>query len=173
MEQAKSKNGVYPPYFYNYIKLVEDEDLNTVLNNQLAVLVPFLNLIPEEKHLYKYAEGKWTIKETVQHIIDAERVFAYRAMAFSRKEINALPSFDDKSYAANSNANSRKWKDLVEELTAVRKSTIYLFNSFTSEQLDTVGIASHNQINAKALGYIIAGHATHHINIIQERYLAK
>lgn len=171
MENQKTNSGVYPPYFYTYIKLVENEDLKTVLKNQLYEFQQFFNSIPEEKHLYKYAEGKWSIKEALQHIIDAERVFAYRAMAFSRKEVNALPSFDDKDYAANSNADNRKWEDLVEEFAALRKSTQCLFNSFSQEQLDYVGIASDKQVNARALGYITAGHAKHHVNIIRERYL--
>ncbi|HEY5463787.1 MAG TPA: DinB family protein [Hanamia sp.] len=172
MENQKTNLGIYPPYFYTYIKLVENEDLKTVLKNQVTEYGQFLNSIPEEKRLYKYAERKWSIKEALQHIIDAERVFAYRAMAFSRKDVHALPSFDDKGYAANSNADNRKWEDLVEEFTTLRKSTEYLFNSFSQEQMDNVGIASDHEMNVKALGYIIAGHAKHHINIIRERYLS-
>lgn len=171
MEAQDSRLGVYPPYFYTYIKLVENEDLNTILKTQLAESQAFFNSVPEEKYNYKYAEGKWTLKETLQHIIDTERVFTYRALAFSRKDPNILPSFDDKIYAANAKGAARDWDDLVDEFTTVRKSTQTLFNSFSRGQLDSLGKASDYQMNAKAMGYTIAGHLAHHLNIIRERYL--
>jgi uncharacterized damage-inducible protein DinB len=171
METQQSRLGVYPPYFYNYIRLVENEDLTVILKNQLPESLAFFNSIPKEKYDYKYAEGKWSIKEAIQHVIDAERVFTYRALSFSRKDTNILPTFDDKSYAANANAAAREWNDLVDEFTAVRKSTQLLFNSFSPEQLDSLGKASDYQMNAKAMGYTIAGHLAHHLNIIRERYL--
>src|SRR6185437_14916093 len=127
MEAQESRIGVYPPYFYNYIRLVEDEDLNTILKTQLSESQSFFNSIPEEKYNYKYAEGKWSIKEALQHIIDTERVFTYRALAFSRKDINTLPSFDENSYAVNANGAAREWNDLVDEFTAVRNATQLLF----------------------------------------------
>jgi hypothetical protein len=163
--------GPYSAHFHDYIKLVEEDDIRTALKNQTPETEKFFNSITEEKSLYKYAEGKWTIKEALQHIIDAERVFTYRAMAFARKDKNHLPSFDENSYAANSHANSRSWKDLKEEFSAVRKSTEMLFNSFTDEDLKTTGIASDAEISVMALGFTIAGHAAHHVTIIRERYL--
>ncbi|HUZ58757.1 MAG TPA: DinB family protein [Hanamia sp.] len=171
MENKKTKNGIYPDHFYPYIHLVENEDLNTILKVQLTESQSFFNSVPKEKYDYKYAQGKWSIKEALQHIIDTERVFSYRALAFSRKDINVLPSFDDKSYASNANGALREWKDLVEEFIAVRKSTQLLYNSFSSDQLDSPGKASDYQMNARAMGYTIAGHLAHHINIIKERYL--
>ncbi|HEY5368678.1 MAG TPA: DinB family protein [Hanamia sp.] len=171
MQTENSKVGVYPSYFYNYIRLVENEDLNTILKTQLSETQAFFNSIPEGKHDYKYTEGKWSIKEALQHIIDTERVFTYRALAFSRKDTNILPSFDDKVYAANANGAAREWNALVNEFTAVRNSTQLLFNSFSAEQLDSLGKASDYQMNAKAMGYTIAGHLAHHLNIIRERYL--
>lgn len=171
METEKSKVGVYPPYFYNYIRLVENEDLKTILKNQLPESLTFFNSIPKEKYDYKYAEGKWSIKEALQHIIDTERVFTYRSLAFSRKDINILPSFDDKSYAENANGGARKWNDLVDEFAAVRNSTQLLFSSFSTEHLTSLGKASDYEMNAKAMGYTIAGHLAHHINIIRDRYL--
>jgi hypothetical protein len=168
---ARPSSNTFPDYFNTYIKLVEEDDINTALKNQTPEAAAFFNSIPEDKSLYKYADDKWTIKESLQHIIDAERVFTYRAMAFARKDRNSLPSFDDKSYAANSHANSRTWKDLIEEFLAIRKSTELLFNSFTEEDLKSSGIASDKEISVLALGYIAAGHAKHHINIIRERYL--
>ena len=171
METQQARLGVYPAYFYNYIHLVENEDLNIILKNQLTESLAFFNSIPKEKYDYKYAEGKWSIKESLQHMIDTERVFSYRALAFSRKDPNILPSFDDKIYAANANGGARKWNDMTDEFAAVRKSTQLLFNSFSPEQLDSLGKASDYEMNAKAMGYTIAGHLAHHLNIIRERYL--
>jgi hypothetical protein len=171
METGNNKIGIYSPHFYNYIKLVENEDLKTVLKNQLQESEKFFTSIPEEKHLYKYAENKWSVKEVIQHIIDTERVFDYRALAFSRKDIHTLPSFDENDYAKNSNADSRNWQDLMNEFMVVRKSTIFLFQSFSPEQSDAVGKASDYEMSVKAMGYTIAGHFAHHINILKERYL--
>lgn len=171
METKQSRIGVYPSYFYNYIRLVENEDLNTILKTQLSASLAFFNSIPKEKYDYKYAEGKWSIKEALQHIIDTERVFNYRSLAFSRKDANILPSFDDKSYAENANGAARKWNDLIAEFEAVRRSTQLLFNSFSSEQMDALGKASDYEMNARAMGFTIAGHLAHHLNIIRERYL--
>lgn len=171
MEAQGSRVGIYPAYFYNYIRLVENEDLNTILKKQLSESQQFFNSVPKEKYDYKYAEGKWSIKEVLQHIIDTERVFSYRALAFSRKDVNVLPSFDEKNYLANANSAVKEWNDLVDEFTAVRKSTQLLFNSFSTKQLDSVGKASDYEMNARAMGFTIAGHIAHHLNIIKERYL--
>jgi hypothetical protein len=171
MEAKNSKIGVYSPHFYDYIKLVENEDLKPVLKDQLKESEDFFNSIPEYKHIYKYGENKWTIKEAIQHIIDTERVFGYRALAFARKDIHTLPSMDENDYAKNSNANKRNWQELVDEFIVVRNSTISLYDSFSSEQLDAVGKASDYEMSVKAMGYTIAGHLAHHVNILKERYL--
>ena len=163
--------GTYPNYFYKYISLVENEDLKTVLKNQLNETEHFLRSIPEEKYLYKYDEGKWSVKEVLQHIIDTERVFSFRSLAFSRKDPNTFPSFSENDYAANSNADKKKWEDLIEEFVAVRRSTEALFDGFSEEQLYSVGKASNYEMGVKALGYTIAGHVAHHLNILKERYL--
>lgn len=171
METEKSKVGIYSPHFYSYIRLVENEDLNATLKNQVSNSKQFFYSIPEEKTYYRYAEGKWSIKEVLQHIIDTERVFAYRALAFARKDSNVLPSMDENSYALNSNADSRKWEELIEEFESVRNSTIYLYDSFSNEQLDSTGKSGNYEMSVKAMGYTIAGHVAHHINIIREKYL--
>jgi hypothetical protein len=171
MEAKNSDVGIYARHFYPYIKLVENEDLKTILQNQMQAIKDFFCSIPDGKYFYKYAPGKWSIKEVIQHIIDTERVFAYRALAFSRKDIHTLPSMDENIYALNSNAGDRKWADLIDEFVAVRKSNIFLFNSFSPQQLNEVGKASDYEMSVKAMGYTIAGHAAHHINILKERYL--
>jgi uncharacterized damage-inducible protein DinB len=160
-----------PDYYHNYINQAEGDDLMKVLQKQTRSFEEFLNEIPKSKRNYRYAEGKWTIKELLQHIIDAERIFAYRALCFARKDATPLPSFEENSYASNSKAEKRKWKDLVKEFEAVRRSTEILFDSFDDEQLETAGTASGKSNYVLAIGFIIAGHANHHIKIMKERYL--
>ena len=130
----------------------------------------FFRSISEEQALYKYADDKWTVKEVIQHIIDAERIFAYRALAIARKETSPLPFFDESKYALNSHANRRSWKDLTEEFQSVRQSTILLFNSFPPGSLELSGRVSDYTMSVLALGFTIAGHVAHHMNIIRERY---
>lgn len=161
----------YPEYFQRYINQVKEDDLKLAFKNQMPAAEIFFQSISDEFSMRKYAEGKWTIREVLQHVIDAERVFSYRAMCFARKEQHILPSFDENSYALNSNANYRDWNELIEEFVVTRKSTEYLFNSFTDEALHTVGKASDYTITVAAVGFVTVGHVSHHIRIIQERYI--
>lgn len=167
----KPSTTTYPEYFQLYINQVKEDDLKMAFKNQMPAAEIFFQSISEELSKKKYADDKWTIKEVLQHIIDAERVFSYRAMCFARKEQHILPSFDDKSYALNSNANARAWNNLVEEFAATRKSTEYLFNSLTDDALNSIGKASDYTITAAAIGFVTVGHVNHHIRIIQERYI--
>jgi hypothetical protein len=169
--QVQKSTGLYPDHFSRYIELVQDKELNSILNAQATEAESFFNSIPENKWLYKYAEGKWTVKEVLQHITDTERVFSNRAFVFSRKDPNIIQSFDDKEYAKNSNANSKNPKDLIEEFLAVRKSAELLFKGFSQEQLNAIGKGSSYEMDVKAVGYMIAGHYKHHINILKEKYL--
>jgi len=168
---TKPSPTTYPEYFQRYINQVKEDDLKLAFKNQMPAAEIFFQSIGEEFSKKKYAEDKWTIKEVLQHLIDAERVFSYRAMCFARKEHQVLPSFDENGYALNSNANNRDWNDLIEEFAATRKSTEYLFNSFNDEALNTVGKASNYTITVSAVGFVAVGHVTHHIKIIQERYI--
>jgi hypothetical protein len=126
--------------------------------------------IPAEKVNYAYAEGKWTIKQMLQHVIDTERIFAYRALAIARKEPASLLGFDENEYAKNGTAAHRNWKDMLIEWRVVRQSTNLLFASFTEEQLKLTGTANGNPISVNAIGFILFGHALHHLHILKERY---
>jgi DNA-dependent RNA polymerase auxiliary subunit epsilon len=163
--------GVYPPHFEPYIKLITEHDLRQAIADQGREAIEFFNSISEEQSDYAYAEGKWTIKEMLQHLIDSERVFCYRALVFARRDNAALPSFDENEYARNAHGNLRSWKELIEEFDVTRASSAFLFNSFTDEDLAATGIASKSEVAVSALGFTIAGHVRHHINIIKERYL--
>ncbi len=167
---AKPDLALVPPYYHNYINLVAEDDLPTAFEQHLADL-SLLQAIPEEKWDYRYAEGKWTIRELVQHIIDTERIFSYRALCIARKDKTPLPSFDENQYAAASKANNRSTSSLLGEWEAVQKATQQLFASFNKEQLEAEGIANQKSISVRAIGFILIGHAKHHNKIVKERYL--
>jgi len=160
-----------PAWYHNYIAQVEGDDLNAILKKQAISFSDFLQLIPAEKRDYRYGPDKWTIREVILHILDAERVFAYRALCIARGEQQALPGFDENSYVTNSKAGSRKWADLQDEFRAVRRSTEILFASFDEEQLEATGTASGWPVYVRGIGFIIAGHLQHHLTILKERYL--
>ncbi len=168
----KPTEGTYPEYFGNYIKLVPEDNITDAIKNQQPLIDNFFTSITEEKAGYAYAEGKWTLKELLQHVIDAERIFNYRALAIARNEQQSLPGFEENDYASSSDANHRSWKELVEELQAVRKTTILLFKSFTSNMYKQVGLANEKPVSVNALGFITIGHLYHHAKIVEERYLA-
>ncbi len=160
-----------PEWFHGYINAVKENDLTEALRNQTALFNTFFESLPVEKREFSYAEGKWSIKEIIQHIIDGERVFTYRALRFARKDETPLPGFDENTYADNAKTDKRKWDDLLEEFNALRRSTEILFNSFDEDQLNATGIASGNPVSVLAIGFIVAGHVNHHISIIKARYL--
>jgi uncharacterized damage-inducible protein DinB len=168
---AKPITTDHPPYFSKYINLIETDDLKQGFEEQNLQLVSILNTIIDSKADYAYAAGKWTVKQLLQHVIDTERVFAYRALFFARNAKDPLPSFDENAFAEIANTSKRNLQDLKNEFITVRKSTQILFNSFTEEDLQRRGIASSNEVTVNALGFIILGHWVHHCNILKERYL--
>lgn len=161
----------YNNYYSGYINQVTGGNIMESLEKGKTEILKFFESIPGEKWIYSYADGKWTIKEVVQHLLDTERVFAYRALCFSRKDDVELPGFDQDDYLRNSNANSRTKESLIEEYLSIRDASISLFKSFSEEMLLQIGIASNNPLSVRAAGYIIAGHEIHHCNVIKERYL--
>jgi len=159
-----------PAYYHNYINKVQTEDLQEAFRQHLNA-ISFLKDIPKDKWDFRYAEGKWSIKELVQHIIDGERIFSYRALCFARKDQTPLPSFDENLYAANSQADRRTADELIEELMAVQSSSKKLFDSFNEQQLDSKGVANNKEVSVRAIGFILVGHLLHHVDIIKDRYL--
>jgi len=162
----------YPEYFKRYVDQVPEEDLSTAFSNQLSVINKLLNSITEEKSMYAYDTGKWTLKELLQHMIDTERIFNYRALCIARKESVSLPGFDENTYAANSNANNRTWEDMVDEFLTVRRSTEFLYKSFTDEVLDHSGLSNNKPTTVLSLGFTTIGHFYHHKKVMEERYLS-
>jgi hypothetical protein len=167
----KSHLTTLPEYFDRYINLVKENNLENVLLHSLEGIQWLREPAVTAKQDYAYAEGKWTIKELVQHIIDTERIMTYRALRFARMDDTPLHSFDEDAMAAASGANARSLNEMIDELEAVRRSTILLYKSFSTEMLLFEGTASGKKINALAIGFVIAGHQTHHLNVLKERYL--
>ncbi|HVG42811.1 MAG TPA: DinB family protein [Chitinophagaceae bacterium] len=159
-----------PSYYHNYVSLVQEDDLIKALEDQ-SDIINFLKSIPEEKWNYRYAENKWSIKEMIQHIIDAERIFCYRALCFARKDQTPLPSFNENEYARNSKADMRSKDDLIGELKAVQQTSLLFFSSLDAEQLANKGVANNNLVSVNAIAYLLIGHTKHHINILNDRYL--
>ncbi len=158
-------------FYHKYINHAQGDSVAEVIANHARQLKEFYNNLPEAKADYAYAPGKWTIKDLLQHVIDAERIFTYRALRIARKDTTPLPGFEENDYAVTANAGSRTLQSLKDEFNAVRTSTDLLFNSFNNDQLNAVGTASNNPITANALAFISYGHLLHHKAIIEERYL--
>ena len=160
----------YHSFYQTYINYTSGKDYSILVQQYNDRIIESWNAIPVEKVNYAYGPNKWTIKQMFQHVIDTERIFAYRALAIARKEPAALTGFDENEYAKNGTAINRNWKDMLVEWRVVRQSTNLLFASFTEEQNKAIGTASGNPISVNAIGFIIFGHALHHLHILKERY---
>ncbi len=172
MKPSELNLNEYASFYANYINQVSEEySLVEELEISVHRLVKFVQDIPLDKFDYRYAEGKWTIKDILLHLIDAERIFAYRALRFARNDKTALASFDENTYVNEAHANKRSIQDLLSEMLVVRQATLSLFKSFSEEQLLRKGIASNNLMSVRALGFTIIGHQNHHQRIFLERYL--
>jgi hypothetical protein len=160
----------YSVFAARYVDLVPDGPILEILERQKDSTYKLFSAISAEKAGYAYADGKWTIKEMLGHMADTERVFAFRALAFSREAIE-LPGFDQDVYMVNNSFNSRSIDDIANEFKTLRETTLYLFRSISDVQSEQKGIASGYPVSVRALAYMIAGHELHHINILNERYL--
>lgn len=158
-------------YFEHYINLVPESDIIAALKNNHQSVLTFIKSIPAEKSDYQYAENKWTIKQVLNHIIDTERIFSYRALRFSRGDVQLLPGFDENLFAANANLSHTDLNLLADEFDAVRKATVLQFIQLSEKELLLKGKTTSGENNVLSIGYVICGHAQHHINIIKERYL--
>ena len=160
----------YVGYFSRYIDQVPDGDIVALLEAQGNATQKLLASIGEEKGGYRYAPGKWSIKQVIGHIGDAERVFAYRLLAVARGEKQSLPGFDEKEYVDGANFDSRSLAELAEGLAATRRATLALARSLDDEAWNRRGVANDNSISARAIAWVTAGHERHHVNILRERY---
>lgn len=160
-----------PSHYHRYVERIQNEELNEAFKSHENDLLKVLQKLPVEKWDYRYAEGKWSVKELVQHLIDSERIFCYRALCIARKEKASLPGFDENAYAIASKADQRSKDELMNELAIVQKGSTLLFQSFSNEQLEEEGIANKNKVYVKGIGFILIGHVLHHLSILNERYI--
>lgn len=158
-------------FYQGYVQNVMDQDMFDALRQSSKVTLELVRSIPESKGEYRYAEGKWSIKELLAHMIDVERIMAYRALRFARNDKTDLPGFEENDYAPEANAHARTIAQLADEMERLRATTIDMFKSFTPEMLQREGTANKNNLSVLVLGYVIPGHETHHRKILIERYL--
>lgn len=168
----RPETNEFAPYYNNYISLIDGDNVMPVLNSQVAEIRSILADVPEEKSTYAYAEGKWTIKELLSHLIDGERIFAYRIHRISRGDKTPLEGFEQDDYIENSNANNRSFADLLDEFDLQRRSNLLMVNNISDEGSKRMGTASTNPVSVRALTYVMAGHVVHHIKVLKEHYLS-
>ena len=160
----------YAGYFSTYINRVENNNLQEELEICLHEFIKFVQNIPLDKFDFRYAEGKWTIKEIIQHIIDTERIFAYRALRISRNDQTPLPGFDENEYADGAKFSEISFESLLNQYRLVREGSLALFESFSEEVCSQIGSANGNAVSARALVWMIAGHEIHHLKVLQDKY---
>jgi hypothetical protein len=168
---TKPELAEYRGYFEQYVNLVGEQEVLQLLEKQQQHLPALLSPLTEERAEQPYAEGKWTIKELLGHMVDTERVLGYRALCFSRNEQQPLPGFDENNYVASANFNQRTLPDLLAEYGVVRQATLALFRGMSPEMLARQGNANNNRLSVRALAYVIAGHELHHLHLLRTRYL--
>ena len=161
----------YAPDFQGYVDQVSENDIVHVLRGELDELDVLLGRVAPDKETLAYADGKWSIREIIGHLIDGERVFGYRALCIARGEKQNLPGFDQNDYMLTAPYNHIELEDLLSELRLVRLSNIAMFRSLDEEAWNRVGTANGNEITVRALAFIMGGHVRHHMNVLKERYL--
>ena len=161
----------FEKYIQRYLDLVPSENWIEAMKTASAETLEICESLSEEQGNFAYAEGKWSLKTLLQHLIDTEKVFAYRALRFSRKDQSFVSGFDEEAWADNSYADTRTLKSLVKEFKLTRKSSIKFFKTRPAEALQLIGIVNENEIKVETIGKLIVGHNIHHLNIIKERYL--
>jgi DinB superfamily len=166
----RPKPGEYNPYYDRYISLIPGSDIVATLASQLPKTVALLSARSEQEGELRYAPGKWSVKEALGHVIDTERVMAYRALRIARNDRTPMEGFEQDDYVRDGPYSDLRLADLVEEFKTVRAATLSLFHNLRPGDWTRSGIANKNEITVRALAYIIAGHELHHRNILEERY---
>ncbi len=161
----------YAPYYERYVSLVADSDIIDTLGSQSTRLQDLIAAMPEERGDFRYADGKWSVKELLGHLIDGERMFAYRVLRISRGDETPIEGFEQDGYIENAHSNERSFADLLEEFSLIRRANMIFFKNLTDDAWSRVGTASDATVSVRALTYIMAGHIEHHFAILKERYL--
>ena len=167
---ARPEKDEYAEFYETYVSMVTETDIISALQNQPEDLKSLLAEVSAEKENFRYAAGKWSIRELLGHVIDGERVFSYRALRISRDDATPLAGFEENFYVANSNFPNIRLADLIEEFTLLRQSNILFFKGLTGEMWEKTGTASDAKVSVSALAFMMVGHVRHHANILRERY---
>lgn len=170
--QARPETSEYDPFFSTYIDRVPEGDILSTLATSLQQTEAQLHSCPTDRERHRYAPDKWSIRELVGHIIDAERLYAFRALHFARADPSPLPGMDPADWVQSSNASDRPLPELIDELLDVRAATVGLFSSFDEAILKATGVAGGRRFSVRSLAWVIAGHEIHHRQVLAERYLA-
>jgi len=167
---SRPESSEYAPFYHTYVSVVPDGDVVSILRESGREIVSAIRAVPESRGGFRYGDDKWTVREVVGHLIDAERIFSYRALRIARGDETPLASFDENAYVRTAGSDARTLASLVAELAAVRESTVTLFESLPREAWTRVGTASGKSVSVRAVAYIVAGHAMHHLRILREKY---
>lgn len=167
----KPEPSEYNEYYGKYISLIDDSDLLGTLEEQMRETRDIFAGFPEERGTHAYAEGKWTVKEVISHLLDGERIFAYRLLRIARGDATPIEGFEQDGYIENSHANERSFNDLLCEFGELRAANLRLMRTLDDADWLRTGTASGFPVSARALAFIMAGHVRHHLNIVAERYL--
>ncbi len=168
---SRPEIGEFDSYYERYVSLVEDGDIISALKNQIAETLRSLGEIDEEKASFRYAEGKWSVRELLGHIIDTERIFAYRALRISRGDRTPIEGYEQDDYIKNAEFDKCALADLAEEFALVRKSNLLMYRGLSETAWRRRGVANDKEVSVRALAYISAGHELYHVSILKERYL--
>ena len=171
LQRARPDATEFAPFYAGYVAEVPEGDVVAVLRDSGREIVAALGAIPESRGGFRYAPEKWSVREVIGHLIDAERIFGYRALRLARADATPLPGFEENDFVRQAGSDARTVADLVDELRAVRESTVHLFNSLSDEAWGRRGIVNGREVSVRALAYITAGHARHHLAVLRERYL--
>jgi hypothetical protein len=167
---SKPDAAEHAAYYRRYVDLVADGDILGTLASQIDGTLAQLRQISEADSLKRYAPGKWSVREVLGHMIDAERIFAYRALRFARNDRTELPGFEQDDYIAAANFDERPWLLLLEEFDAVRRSNVLMFRGFGEDAWRRQGVANGDPMSVRAAAYVIAGHELHHMRVLREKY---
>lgn len=171
MNPQRPNKDEYLAYYERYISLVPDGDITKILSKELEQTLKLLHSVSEEKSAHRYAEGKWSLKQVLGHMVDAERIFAYRALSIARDPKAILPGMEPDDWENASNSDSRKWAEMLEEFELLRKANVAMLHALGAEAWQRAGTASNATVSVRAMAYIMAGHELHHRAIIQNKYL--
>jgi hypothetical protein len=167
----RPKADEHVPYYSLYIDRVPDGDIVDMLEKQTPEMLSFLKAIPESRVDYRYAPGKWSIRQIVGHLGDGERVFQYRAFRFSRADETPVPGFEENLYVDNAPFEHVAYSDLIDELENLRNATLHMFKGMNAEMMSRRGVANEHGISVRAIAWIMVGHVSHHMQVLREKYL--